>query len=112
MLKFTLPNSMLVVAAAVCFADIVYASKSSDPGPFVTGILGILLLRRALYAHPPVMVIVSGYFLTALMVAENQGLLDGHKLAGVALLLLGFACFALFERKRMEKIKKLCGRGQ
>jgi hypothetical protein len=109
-LKFAFPNSILIVAAAICFADIVYASKSSDPGPLVTGILGILLLRRALYAHPPVMVIVSGYFLTALMVTGNQGLLDRHKLAGVTLILLGFACFILFEQKRMEKIKKLWGR--
>jgi hypothetical protein len=112
MLKIAFPNSILIVAAAICFADVVYASKSSDPGPLVTGVLGILLLRRALYAHPPIMVIASGYFLTALMVAGNQGLLDRHKLAGATLILVGFACFLLFERKRIEKIKKLWGRDQ
>lgn len=106
-MKIHLPNSLLILSAIICFADTAYAPKSSDPGPLVTAVLGILLLRRALYASPPVMVIVSGYFLTALMVVGNQGLLDSHKVAGVALMLVGFACFILLERKRVEKIKKL-----
>ncbi len=105
--KIRLPNSLLILSAIICFADVAYAPKSSDPGPLVTAVLGILLVRRALYARPPVMVIISGYFLTALMVAGNQGLLDSHKVAGVALMLVAFACFILFERERMEKIKKL-----
>ncbi len=103
--RFRVLNSMLVVAAAISFVDIGYAPKNSDPGPLVTAVLGVLLLRRALYARPPVMVVISGYFLTALVVAGNHGALEGNKLVWVALMLLGFACFVLFEKKRIERIK-------
>lgn len=106
-MKIRLANSLLILSAIICFADIAYAPKSSDPGPLVTAVLGILLVRRALYARPPVMVIVSGYLLTALMVAGNQGVLDGHKVLGVILMLVAFACFILFETDRVEKIKRL-----
>jgi hypothetical protein len=112
MWKLRVPNTMLVVAAFFCFADITYAPKNSDPGPLVSAVLGILLLRRALYANPPLMVIIPGYFLAALVVAGNHGLLHGSILVWVVLMLVGFACFALFERKRIERIKACFKRGQ
>jgi hypothetical protein len=100
------PHSWILgVGTLICFAEVAYAPKDSDPGPWVTAVLGLLLLRRAIIATPqPAVVIFSGCFLTALMVAGNHGLLNINKPAWIGLMLVGFAGFGFWER--IEKLWK------
>ena len=47
-------NYVLGFAAALCFFDGFLAPKDSDPGPALTAVMGILLVRRAVIITPPV----------------------------------------------------------
>ena len=98
------PHSWILgVGTLICFTEVAYAPKDSDPGPWVTAVLGILLLRRAIIVTPqPEVVVLSGCFLTALMVAGNHGFLNINKPAWIGLMFVGFAVFGFWER-----IKKL-----
>jgi|ERR1700683_1782959 len=103
--RIYVPNTLLTIGALLCFADLVYAPRNSDPGPLVTAVLGILLLRRAITsARQPVAVILSGCILVTLMLTGNHGLLDGNKLAWIVVMLVAFACFGFWER--IEKLWK------
>ena len=96
---------VLGIAALICFAEVAYAPKDGDPGPWAAAVLGLLLLRRAFIATPqPTVVILSGCFLTAFVVAGNHGLLNINKPVGIGLIFLGFAGFGFWER--IEKLWK------
>ena len=47
-------NYVLGFAAALCFLDTFLAPIESDPGPPLTAVMGILLVRRAVIVTPPV----------------------------------------------------------
>jgi len=103
--KIRLHSWVLGIGTLICFAEVVYAPQESDPGPWLTAVLGLLLLRRAIIATPqPTVVILSGCFLTAFIVAGNHGLLNINKSVGIILILVGFAGFGFWER--IEKLWK------
>jgi hypothetical protein len=103
--KIRLHSWVLGIATLICFAEVTYAPKDSDPGPWVTAVLGLLLLRRAIIATPqPTVVVLSGCFLTAFMVVGNHGFLNINKPVGIILILVGFAGFGFWER--IEKLWK------
>jgi len=98
-MKVHLSNAILIAGAGICFADIVYAPRDNDPGPWLTAVLGILLLRRAIVAVPqPAVVILSGCVLTTLVVLGNQGLLNINKPIWIGLILVAFTAFGFWER--------------
>jgi hypothetical protein len=100
-----LSNSILIVGTIMCFAELAYAPKDSDPGPWLTVVLGILLLRRAIITIPqPAVVILSGCFLAVVVVAGNHGLLNINKPVWIGLLLVAFTCYGFWER--IEKLWK------
>lgn len=92
-------NSLLTIAALVCFSEIAGAPKGSDPGPLVTAGLGLVLIRRAIIIAPqPLMVILSGWFLTAAAVGSNHGLVSSHNPGWMVSVLVAFVCYAWWER--------------
>ena len=96
-------NFVLGVAALLCFLD-AFIVKGDDPGPAVTAVLGILLVRRALViSRQPPIVIVAGCALTAIFLAGNHGFVNVNKPVWIALALLAFVFFGWWER-----IVKLC----
>jgi hypothetical protein len=100
-----LPNSLLIVGAIICFAEIVRAPRNSDPGPWAAAVLGVLLLRRAIITKTqPWVVIVSGLLLAALMLAGDHGLLNINNPGWIVLMLTAFACYGFWER--IEKLWK------
>jgi hypothetical protein len=104
-MRFRLPNSLLSVAAVVTFVAVPYAPKDSDPGPWLTAVWGILLLRRAIITVPqPVVVILSGCFLTALTLAGDHGLININRPMWIGTMLVGFISYGLWER--IEKLWK------
>ena len=94
---------VLDIATLICFAEVAYAPKDSDPGPWVAAVLGLLLLRRAIIATPqPTVVSLSGCVLTAFAVAGNHGLLNINKPLWIGFMLVGFEVFGFWER--IEKL--------
>ena len=91
-------NVVLGLAALVCFIDALVV-RGDDPGPAVTAVLGILLVRRALVISPqsPI-VIIAGCALTALILAGNHRLVNINKPVWIALVLVGFVFFGWWER--------------
>jgi hypothetical protein len=83
----------------VCFVEVFVSPKSDDPGPWAAAILGVLLLRRAIItARQPAAVIAAGCILTALVVAGNHGVINVNRPAWIAVIVLAFICYALWER--------------
>ena len=75
-MKIRAQNIALGLAAAVCFLDS-FLAKGNDPGPIVTAVLGILLVRRAVViTRQPRIVIIAGCALTALVVGGNHNLVN------------------------------------
>jgi|ERR1700722_138429 len=69
-------NFVLGLAALVCFVD-AFVAKGDDPGPAITAVLGILLVRRALVISPQSpLVIIAGCGLTALVIAGNHSVVN------------------------------------
>jgi hypothetical protein len=98
-MKRHLSNWLLALAAMACFAETIYAQEHHDPGPLLTAALGILLLPRALATTtPPAIVVLSGFVLTAVVVAGDHGLLDINQPAWIVITLIAFACFGFWER--------------
>jgi predicted lysophospholipase L1 biosynthesis ABC-type transport system permease subunit len=92
-------NPLLAVAALICFSEIVRAPRDSDPGPLATAVLGLFLIRRAIIPGPqPIMVILSGLFLTALAVASNHGLISSDSILWLGSVVIAFVCFTFWER--------------
>jgi hypothetical protein len=85
----------LTVGTIVSFAEVVLAPRNSDPGPWASAILGVLLLRRAIIKTPqPAVAIISGAFLTALLVVGNHGFVNINRPAWIVSTVvvgLGFA---------------------
>lgn len=92
-------SAVLWGAAAACFADAVFASGAYDPGRVVVGVMGILLVRRAVVRVPqPHVVIASGCLLAAFMIVSNLGWINGNEPGWIVFMVLGFVCYALWER--------------
>jgi hypothetical protein len=91
-------NLVLGLAALVCFVD-AFVAKGDDPGPAITAVLGILLVRRALVISPQSpLVIIAGCVLTALVLAGNHGVVNINRPLWIVLALVGFAFFGWWER--------------
>src|SRR5713226_5181167 len=56
--KIRLHSWVLGIGTLICFAEVVYAPQESDPGPWLTAVLGLLLLRRAIIATPQPTVVI------------------------------------------------------
>ena len=98
-------NFLLGLAALICFVD-AFAAQGEDPGPALTAVLGILLIRRALVLTPQSQVVlVAGYALTALVVAGNHSVVNINKPLWIVVTVVAFVFFGWWER-----IVKLCGR--
>jgi hypothetical protein len=97
-MKIGAQNLALSLAAAACFLDS-FLAKGEDPGPLLTAVFGILLVRRAVVVtrQSPV-VIIAGCALTAMIIAGNHGWININKPMWIALVLLGFVCFGWWER--------------
>ena len=96
-------NFILGLAALICFVD-AFIVKGDDPGPVLTAVLGILLVRRAVVISPqsPI-VLIAGCILTALVLAGNHSVVNINKPLWIVLAIVGFVFFGLWER-----IVKLC----
>jgi len=96
-------NFVLGLAALLYFLD-AFITKGDDPGPALTAVFGILLVRRALVITPqsPI-VIIAGCALTALILAGNHGFVNINKPVWIVMVFVGFALFGWWER-----IVKLC----
>jgi hypothetical protein len=104
-MKLRAQNFVLGFAAVMCFLDSFLAPRDSDPGPALTAVMGILLVRRAIIITPqsPV-VIFAGCGLAGLAVVGNQGFVNINKPIWIALMLIASVCYALWER--IEKMWK------
>jgi hypothetical protein len=61
---------VLGFAALLCFLDSFLAPKGNDPGPALTAVMGILLVRRAvIITHQSAVVIFAGCVLAGVAVA-------------------------------------------
>jgi hypothetical protein len=97
-MKLRAQNFVLGLAALVCFVD-AFVAKGEDPGPALTAVLGILLVRRALVISPQSpLVIIAGCVLTALVLAGNHSVVNINKPLWIVLALVGFAFFGWWER--------------
>ena len=101
-------QSFLLAGCTICsLADIFLAPKGRDPGPWVAGILAVLLLRRALLAAPqPLIAILSGCVLTALVIGGNHGFLNINNPQWIALTVVVGIGFAFAERVEKLWIRK------
>jgi hypothetical protein len=102
-MKLRAQNFVLGFAALLCFADAFVASRESDPGPALTAVMGILLVRRAVIITPqPTVVIVAGCVLAGLAVTGNHAFVNINNWVWIALMLVAGVCYALWER--IEKL--------
>jgi len=102
-MKLRAQNYALGFAALLCFIDGFLAPKGSDPGPALTVVMGILLVRRAVIITPQsLIVIAAGCAITIEVLAGNHGLVNINKPVWIALILVFFACFGWWER--LEKL--------
>jgi hypothetical protein len=92
-------NFVLGFAAVACFLDCFLAPKGSDPGPALTAVMGILLVRRAAIVSPqsPI-VIFAGCALAGLMVMGNHSFVNLNGSIWIGLILILFVCYGLWER--------------
>ena len=94
---------MLGLAAVLCFVDAFVARKGSDPGPALTVVMGILLVRRAIIVTTqPTVVIAAGCALAGLAITGNNALVNINDWVWIALVLIASVCYALGER--IEKL--------
>jgi hypothetical protein len=104
-MKLRLPNSLLIIAMVISFAEVPYAPRDSAPGPWLTAGMGVILLRRAIIPTPqPSPVILWGCVLTALVVAGDHNLLNVNKSVWIGLILVAGVVYAFWER--FEKLWK------
>jgi len=98
-MKLLRMNSLLTLAALVCFSEIVRAPKDSDPGPLLTAAFGLFLIRRAIMAAPqPIVVILCGLYLAAAAVASNHGIVSSRSLTWLLSVAAAFVCFGFWEK--------------
>jgi hypothetical protein len=102
-LKIRAQSVVLGLAAVLCFVDAFVARKGSDPGPALTAVMGILLVRRAIIiTAQPTVVIAAGCALAGLAIAGNHALVNINNWVWIALVLIASVCYALWER--IEKL--------
>jgi hypothetical protein len=102
-MKIRAQSVVLGLAAVLCFVDAFVAPKESDPGPALTAVMGILLVRRAIIVTPQsAVVIFAGCVLAGLAVAGDHGFVNINKPIWIALMLIAGVCYALWER--IEKL--------
>jgi len=102
-MKSPAQNFVLGFAALLCFVDSFLAPKGGDPGPPLTAVMGILLVRRAVIITPqPTVVIVAGCVLAGLAVTGNHALVNINNWVWIALMLIAGVCYGLWER--IEKL--------
>jgi hypothetical protein len=94
-MKLRAQNFVLGLAASSCFLDGFLAPKESDPGPALTAVMGILLVRRAVVTTPQsVAVISAGCILAVIIVAGNHS--HKHKQTiWIALIVISAVCYGL-----------------
>ncbi|HEY6128261.1 MAG TPA: hypothetical protein VIW23_08780 [Candidatus Acidoferrum sp.] len=98
-MKLRFQTSILTAGAIICFAEVIVAPKSSDPGPWAAAALGIVLLRRGITTgRQPAVVILSGCILTVLLLAGDHGFLNINNPAWLALIIVAGFCYAFWER--------------
>jgi len=102
-MKLRAQNYVLGFAALLCFIDGFLAPKDSDPGPALTAVMGILLVRRAVIITPQsAVVIAAGCILARLMLVGNHGFVNLNRSIWLGLILILFVCYGLWER--VEKL--------
>lgn len=102
-MKIRAQSVLLGLGAVLCFADAFVARKGSDPGPTLTAVMGILLVRRAvIVTTQPAVVIAAGCALAALAIAGNHALVNINNWLWIAVVLIAGVCYALWER--IEKL--------
>ena len=90
---------VLGLAALLCFLDAFFAPKGGDPGPALTAVMGILLVRRAIIVTPQaVVVIVAGCVLAGVALAGNHGVISVNRPIWIGLTVVAFVCYGLWER--------------
>lgn len=98
-LKISAQNAVLGFAAVLCFMEALAAPKGSDPGPALTAVMGILLVRRAIIiTAQSTVVIVSGCALAAVAIAGDRGFVDINRTEWIALVVIAGVCYGLWER--------------
>ena len=98
-MKLRAQNYVLGFAALLCFVDAFVAPRESDPGPALTAVMGILLVRRAVIITPQsAVVIFAGCLLTGLTVVGNHSFVNINRPIWLGLTLILFVCFGLWER--------------
>lgn len=89
----------LGLAATLCFVDSFCAPKGNDPGPALTAVMGILLVRRAaIVKEQSPVVIFAGIALAGVAIAGNHAFVNVNKPIWIALVLIAGVAFALWER--------------
>jgi hypothetical protein len=102
-LKIRAQSVVVGLAAVLCFVDAFVARKGSDPGPALTAVMGILLVRRAIIVTTqPTVAITAGCFLAALAIAGNHSLVNINNWVWIVLLFIASVCYALWEQ--IEKL--------
>jgi hypothetical protein len=102
-LKVGAQSVVLGIAAVLCFIEAFVAPKESDPGPALTAVMGILLVRRAIIiTMQPTVVIVAGCGLAALAIAGDRGFVNINRIEWIVLTVIAFVCYGLWER--IEKL--------
>jgi hypothetical protein len=102
-LKLGAQNVALGLAALLCFMEAFAAPKGSDPGPALTAVMGILLVRRAVIITPQSMVvIVAGCALPAIAIAGDRSLVNVNRIEWMVLTVIAGVCYGLWER--IEKL--------
>ena len=103
-MKDRLPNWLLVLAAAICFAEAAKFPKN-DPGLVATAVMGLfLLLRGSTTAPQSPVVTVAGWILAALAVTSDEGLLNVNDALWIGVILIAFVAFGFWQR--IEKLWK------
>ena len=98
-MKIPAQSFVLGFAALICFVDAFLAPRGGDPGPALTAVMGILLVRRAIIVTPQsAVVIVAGCVLAGLAVSGDHGFVNINKPIWIALILIAGVCYALWER--------------
>ena len=90
---------ILGFAALLCFIDAFLTPKGGDPGPALTAVMGILLVRRAIIVTPQSAVVIgAGCVLAAVAVVGNHGVVSVNKPIWIGLTVIAFVCYGLWER--------------
>ena len=98
-MKIPVQSFVLGFAAVLCFLDSFLAPKGSDPGPILTAVMGILLVRRAVIVTPQsAVVIFAGCVLAGLMVVGNHSFVNLNRPIWMGMILILFVCYGLWER--------------